>query len=193
MRPRPDATSTGSNLEGLTAGVTDEERRRAARIAEDVGLELVVLFGSLAAGTARRDSDADLAVRAADRLTWERRLEIAERMRAAFHRDVDVVVDLAPRIPSSCAASSGSRRCSVVLPSAWRPSGCARFIATRTTARCSRSSEGRSAGRWACMAIDAALVRRKATLTVEDLERPRPLATLAPEAYAASETARAPR
>ncbi|MCC6216192.1 MAG: nucleotidyltransferase domain-containing protein [Polyangiaceae bacterium] len=71
--------------------MTDEERRRATPIAEDVGLELVVLFGSLAAGTARPDSDADLAVRAADRLTWERRLEIAGRMRAAFHRDVDVV------------------------------------------------------------------------------------------------------
>lgn len=67
------------------------ERAELVRIAAQLGLELVALFGSLAAGVGRDDSDADLAVRAGATLGGDERREIGERMRAVFGRDVDVV------------------------------------------------------------------------------------------------------
>jgi len=46
--------------------ITDEIRLGIAEIAKNFGLSLVVLFGSVAAGTDRPDSDIDLGVRFKD-------------------------------------------------------------------------------------------------------------------------------
>ncbi len=46
--------------------ITDEIRLGIAEIAENFGISLVVLFGSVAAGTDRPDSDVDIGVRFKD-------------------------------------------------------------------------------------------------------------------------------
>ena len=48
-------------------------------------------FGSQAKGTARRDSDVDLAVLARDPIPNLRRLELAMELAVQLHRDVDLV------------------------------------------------------------------------------------------------------
>ena len=48
-------------------------------------------FGSQAKGTARPDSDIDLAVLAGDPIPNIRRFEIAQELAAQLHRDVDLV------------------------------------------------------------------------------------------------------
>jgi predicted nucleotidyltransferase len=48
-------------------------------------------FGSQAKGTARPDSDIDLAILARDPIPNIRRFEIAQELAAQLHRDVDLV------------------------------------------------------------------------------------------------------
>jgi len=48
-------------------------------------------FGSQAKGTARRDSDVDLAVLAHDPIPNLRRFELAQELALQLHRDVDLV------------------------------------------------------------------------------------------------------
>lgn len=48
-------------------------------------------FGSQAKGTARRDSDVDLAVLARDPIPNLRRFELAQELAVQLHRDVDLV------------------------------------------------------------------------------------------------------
>ena len=48
-------------------------------------------FGSQAKGTARRDSDMDLAVLARDPIPNLRRFELAQELAVQLHRDVDLV------------------------------------------------------------------------------------------------------
>jgi predicted nucleotidyltransferase len=62
-----------------------------APVAREFGLDLVVLFGSLASGKARGDSDADVAVRGARALSFDARLQLAARLEEIFERTVDVI------------------------------------------------------------------------------------------------------
>ena len=55
------------------------------------GIRLAVLFGSMARGTERPDSDLDLAVQADHRLTLEQRMAITEALALAFNRPVDLI------------------------------------------------------------------------------------------------------
>ena len=66
-------------------------RLQVGRVAEGLDLDLVVLFGSLATGKGRADSDADVAVRAATHLSLDLHLDIAARLSEVFRRVVDVV------------------------------------------------------------------------------------------------------
>lgn len=54
-------------------------------------LELAMLFGSLARGTPRRDSDLDLAVSAGRPLSAETRVHLIEALASATGRPVDLV------------------------------------------------------------------------------------------------------
>ncbi|MBP7865812.1 MAG: nucleotidyltransferase domain-containing protein [Acidobacteria bacterium] len=58
---------------------------------EDPRLQLAFLFGSVARGEAGRESDLDLAVADADRIGWERKMELMERFSLASGRPVDLV------------------------------------------------------------------------------------------------------
>ncbi len=55
------------------------------------GLIALYRFGSQAKGTARRDSDVDLAVLAHDPIPNLRRFELAQELALQLHRDVDLV------------------------------------------------------------------------------------------------------
>ena len=55
------------------------------------GLELAVVFGSVAEGTARFDSDLDIAVRYAAPLDAEQRLVLIRALGAATGRPVDLI------------------------------------------------------------------------------------------------------
>jgi len=55
------------------------------------GLIALYRFGSQANGTARRDSDVDLAVLARDTISNLRRFELAQELAVHLHRDVDLV------------------------------------------------------------------------------------------------------
>lgn len=57
-------------------------------------IDLAVLFGSLAAGTARSDSDVDLAVAAAAPLSYEARMALIGDLAEQLGRPVDLI-DLA--------------------------------------------------------------------------------------------------
>ena len=48
-------------------------------------------FGSQAKGTARRDSDVDLAILARDPISNLRRFDLAQELAIQLHRDVDLV------------------------------------------------------------------------------------------------------
>lgn len=68
--------------------------RLAQALAPFPDLELVILFGSIASGRARDDSDIDVAVQAVRPLTAEQRMTLLEAIALAFDRPVDVI-DLA--------------------------------------------------------------------------------------------------
>ncbi|WP_018949715.1 nucleotidyltransferase domain-containing protein [Thioalkalivibrio sp. ALMg11] len=72
---------------------TDIDRIRATVQRHDE-LELAILFGSLARGTAGPDSDVDLAVSARGPLSADARITLIEELAAATGRPVDLV-DLA--------------------------------------------------------------------------------------------------
>ena len=72
-------------IEQLAGEALQEANRLAGISAEKAGIGEVILFGSLAEGTVKRDRfDIDLAIRGGD---WFRACEVAERSRFA----VDVV------------------------------------------------------------------------------------------------------
>lgn len=54
-------------------------------------IRLALLFGSLAAGTARTDSDIDIAVQADRPLSAEARLALMDELALAFGRPVDLI------------------------------------------------------------------------------------------------------
>lgn len=62
-----------------------------AFFAPQSGIELVILFGSLAQGTARPDSDLDIAVMYRQPLTQEQRIELIEQLALQFGRPVDLI------------------------------------------------------------------------------------------------------
>jgi predicted nucleotidyltransferase len=68
-----------------------ELRRRVAEVAMRYELDLVVLFGSRAKGTARMDSDADIAVRGARQLEFRRFLDLTLDLEAVLSSSVDLV------------------------------------------------------------------------------------------------------
>lgn len=78
----------------LRMNVTDDLRVQAAEIARSHGLRLVLLFGSVAAGTARPDSDVDVAVRFGDpRVRLGKLLDVQRDLSAVFpRREIDLAV-----------------------------------------------------------------------------------------------------
>lgn len=72
--------------------ITAEIRDAVAVAARNHGIALVLLFGSLAAGNARQDSDADIAVRFRDRKpTLRRLLDVQGELSRIFPgREIDV-------------------------------------------------------------------------------------------------------
>lgn len=60
-------------------------------LARQPGLELAILFGSMASGRQRPDSDLDLAVQAARPLTAEHKLALVGQLALASGRAVDLV------------------------------------------------------------------------------------------------------
>ncbi len=62
-----------------------------AAINTQSGVRLVILFGSLAAGQERSDSDLDLAVDAGHRLTAEEKLTLMNQLAERTGRPVDLV------------------------------------------------------------------------------------------------------
>lgn len=69
---------------------TVEERLREV-LAQFPAIKLAVLFGSMARGAERPDSDLDLAVQADLRLTSEQRMAITEALALGFNRPVDLI------------------------------------------------------------------------------------------------------
>jgi predicted nucleotidyltransferase len=74
--------------------ITDEIRLGIAEIAEKFGLSLVVLFGSVAAGTDRHDSDIDIGVQFKDGDTGlSRTLDVQGELSNLFReRNVDLSI-----------------------------------------------------------------------------------------------------
>ena len=64
--------------------VTDKIRESCAGIAEQYQLDLMILYGSRAKGTGRKDSDTDVAVRAFHRFSPDKQLEIARALDKVF-------------------------------------------------------------------------------------------------------------
>ncbi len=54
-------------------------------------IQLAVLFGSMARGTERLDSDLDLAIQATRPLTVDERMSITEALALAFNRPIDLI------------------------------------------------------------------------------------------------------
>lgn len=54
-------------------------------------IRLAALFGSMARGTARADSDIDVAVQASNDLSADERIALVEALALAFNRPVDLV------------------------------------------------------------------------------------------------------
>ena len=69
----------------------DENLTRAilAAINTEPGIRLVILFGSLAAGRERADSDLDLAIDAGHRLTAEEKLALMNKLAERMCRPID--------------------------------------------------------------------------------------------------------
>ncbi|OGP76176.1 MAG: hypothetical protein A2Z13_04430 [Deltaproteobacteria bacterium RBG_16_64_85] len=74
--------------------INEEVKRAIGDVARRHGLSLVLLFGSAAAGTARPDSDIDIAVKFRDgNVELRRILEVQRDISALFgDRDVDLAV-----------------------------------------------------------------------------------------------------
>ena len=70
------------------AQVTDQLRSALKGFA---GLELVLLFGSLARGQARPDSDVDIAVQAHHPLSAQERMDLIDTVSQTLQRPVDLV------------------------------------------------------------------------------------------------------
>ena len=67
------------------------QRKIEGVLARHPSVKLAILFGSLAAGPARFDSDLDLAVSAATPLDTQARIDLIEDLALAFGRPVDLV------------------------------------------------------------------------------------------------------
>lgn len=60
------------------------------KIARKYKLELVVLFGSMAKGKTRKESDADVAVKSRVKLNFREQLRLAGALQNVFNREVDL-------------------------------------------------------------------------------------------------------
>lgn len=67
------------------------QRKIEEVLARHPSVKLAILFGSLAVGPARFDSDLDLAVAAATPLDTQARIDLIEDLALAFGRPVDLV------------------------------------------------------------------------------------------------------
>ena len=65
--------------------------RIAAALRDDPSLKLAILFGSLASGDARADSDADVAVLAEHPLQAGQRIDLITRLASVSGRPIDLV------------------------------------------------------------------------------------------------------
>jgi predicted nucleotidyltransferase len=72
-------------------GLTDLENRLRSALNAFPGLELALLFGSLAQGRGRPDSDVDLAVQAGHPLSAQERMDLIVAVSQALQRPVDLV------------------------------------------------------------------------------------------------------
>jgi predicted nucleotidyltransferase len=82
--PHQDAMTTPTADAGLDQNLRDV-------LSALPGLQLALLFGSLAKGQARVDSDVDLAVQADHPLTAEERLSLMDAVAHAVQRPVDLI------------------------------------------------------------------------------------------------------
>ena len=57
----------------------------------DPNLELLIIFGSVVSGKMRSDSDVDIAVKYADPLTVEQRLNLSAQLERRLQRSVDLI------------------------------------------------------------------------------------------------------
>jgi predicted nucleotidyltransferase len=73
---------------------TDMERKIEGLLAHHPSVVLAFVFGSLAAGHARSDSDLDLALSTVTPLATQARIDLIEHLAVAFGRPVDLI-DLA--------------------------------------------------------------------------------------------------
>lgn len=71
--------------------LTDLESRLRSVLRTFPGLELALLFGSLARGGGRPDSDVDLAVQAGQPLSAQERMDLIDAIAQAAERPVDLV------------------------------------------------------------------------------------------------------
>jgi len=69
----------------------DTVKRLEAFFAQQSGVELVILFGSMAHGQPRPDSDIDIAVRYQQALTLQQRITLIEQLALLFGRPVDLI------------------------------------------------------------------------------------------------------
>jgi len=70
--------------------MTNLQKNTLGKIAKKYELELIILFGSVAQGRARRDSDADVAVKSRAKLDFRKQLRLAGDLRDVFNREVDL-------------------------------------------------------------------------------------------------------
>ena len=71
---------------------SNPDARKISELLADIPyVQLAVLFGSMARGTAKADSDIDVAVQANRELSADERIALVEALALAFNRPVDLI------------------------------------------------------------------------------------------------------
>jgi predicted nucleotidyltransferase len=73
------------------ASSNPDARKISELLADFPYIQLAVLFGSMARGTAKADSDIDVAVQANRELSADERIALVEALALAFNRPVDLI------------------------------------------------------------------------------------------------------
>lgn len=68
------------------------KKQALKKIAKKYKLELIILFGSIAKGKARKESDADIAVKSGDKLNFSTQLQLTVDLREVFDREIDLSI-----------------------------------------------------------------------------------------------------
>lgn len=75
----------------VSVEITDLTERITEELCDDVGLEVVIVHGSRVSGTARADSDVDIAVLYDAPLSLEQRFSLLARLENVLGKPVDLV------------------------------------------------------------------------------------------------------